>query len=130
MFTISLNVKAVELAEIIKKRVELESAPKFIESSELISLRSSLNSLRALQPNEIIEKAILETEQRIDYLIRNTDVSVPDFLKISTLIELLTDDALWDSMSDLDRKRFFREFVKKVIVDAPEVIDIIFSFRC
>ncbi|NJL09684.1 MAG: hypothetical protein HC908_04190 [Calothrix sp. SM1_7_51] len=76
------------------------------------------------------KKAILETEQRIDYLIRNTDVSVPDFLKISTLIELLTDDALWDSMAYLDKKRFFREFVKKVIVDAPEVIDIIFSFRC
>ncbi|WP_158632896.1 fdxN element excision recombinase XisF [Dulcicalothrix desertica] len=125
-----LNVKAAELADIIKKRVELESVPQFIESKELINLRSSLNSLRALQPNEIIEKAILETEKKIDYLVRNMDVPVPDFLKISTLIELLSDDALWDSMTNLDKKRFFREFIHKIIVDAPNVIDITFSFRC
>ncbi len=125
-----LNVKAVELAEIINRRVELESVPQFIESEELISLRNSLNSLRALQPNEIIEKAIFETEQKIDYLVRNADVSVPDFMKISALIELVSGDTFWDSMNNLDKKRFLREFVKRITVDAPEVIDIIFSFRC
>lgn len=125
-----LNIKATELAEIIQKRVELESVPEFVESEELVNLRNSLNSLRALQPNEIIQKAIIETEKRIDYLIKNADVYVPDFMKISSLVQLLSDDVLWNSMSNLDKKRFLKEFVYKITVDSPQVIDITFSFRC
>lgn len=122
-------LKAVELAEIIQQRMELEAAPKLVESDELIALRKNLNSLRLLQTNEIIEKAIQDTESKIDYLVRNSNVLLPDYVKISELLDLITDDGFWESITVADKKRFLKEFIKKITVDAPNVTDIIFSFR-
>ncbi|BAZ40726.1 fdxN element site-specific recombinase XisF [Calothrix sp. NIES-4101] len=123
------NLKATELAEIIEKRVELSSIPQIVESEELVNLRKSLNGLRLLEPNEFIEKAIEETEGRIEYLVRNADTIIPDLVQISALIEMISIDDFWDSTPDVDKKRFLREFVQKIVIDAPVVKNIIFSFR-
>lgn len=123
------KAKALELAEVIERRMELEAVPKFTESEELVTLRKNLNSLRLLQPNEIIEKAIGETEARIDYLVRNAHFSLPDYVKISTLVELISCNGFWELTLVEDKKRFLKEFVKKITVDAPRVKDITFSFQ-
>ncbi len=123
------KLKAQELAEIIEKRVELSSVPQIVESEELVNLRKSLNGLRLLEANEFIEKAIEETEARIEYIVRNADNLVPDLVQISALIEMISIDDFWDSTPDVDKKRFLKEFVQKITIDAPLVKDIIFSFR-
>ncbi len=123
------KAKALELGELIDRRLELESAPTLTETPELATLRNNLNSLRSMATNEIIERAILETEEKIDYLIRNAEMATPNYTKISEVLGVIQDEEFWLALSGEDKRRFLQEFVKRVMVDAPNVIDIIFSFR-
>jgi hypothetical protein len=80
--------------------------------------------------NEIIERAISETEEKIDYLIRNAEMATPNYTKISEVLGVIQDEEFWLLLCGEDKRRFLQEFVRRVMVDAPNVIDIIFSFRC
>jgi site-specific DNA recombinase len=126
-----LETKSTELGDVIYKRASLEVVPGLIENDELRSLRKSLNSLKLLDTNDYIRKAISETEDRINYLIKNSDIQMPDFDKISAFAAAIGNSGTqyWLAINNQDKRRFLSNFVSRIIIDAPIVSDITLSFR-
>jgi outer membrane murein-binding lipoprotein Lpp len=111
----------VSEAERLAGLVEQE-AKVMQESSEVKTLRASLNTLEALPSNRAIEKAKEDIRIQIaDSLTTATNNGVEYLIAKERIIQAFSNPNFWQGLQEEDKKALLQGCIKKIVVDGDRV---------
>lgn len=119
-----VDKELIKRANKITKRTE-KGLTKQSESPEITKLQNQLRSLKSLPSSEIIDGAIKETEQEIERLINNQEVTgVLEKKRFDLIVNTLQNLDYWSDLPWEDKIPVYKQLVKNVVILNGEILEV------
>jgi hypothetical protein len=118
----------IERAEEIANYTKV-ALPKKTTSPKIVSLKNQLRSLKSLPKSEIIDAAIKQTQQEIERIGRQEEVtSLLDKNRIELVKTTLGNADYWNDLPENEKTAIYKKLVNSVVILNGEIIEINLSF--
>lgn len=119
-----VDKELIKRANKITKRTE-KGLTKTAVSPEIIKLQNQLRTLKSLPSSEIIDGAIKETEQEIERLINNQEVTgILEKNKLELIEKTLRNPDYWSELPWNDKITIYKQLLDNVVILNGEILEV------